>query len=580
MPGFRNKYTAGNVCLLLFVAFLAMTAVGIMETGKAHAAPTYTYSYSGTDSSYSTTQLKPAIWIKPLTSATDWPSTFTYYINLLSAPGGDKLVAATVYGLPNPVLRSIYDTAYMNLLQLVYAPAASWNLQPGYTVAYQGVRETTAPNVIYVDLLYRPPDDNGGGGGGAVPPEQQTVPADMGTIVVVPSEGTATYEVDSTKALDALQSLGAGVNEFLLADLSKTDAAEKATIIGSNILQAGLDLAKDLVVNDGEVVITFPVGSVNPGTVAGAGAGAALRVSVKVMGDQVSITMVSGTQASGQGFVPQSNVFSLDASLVKGSQTVGDLSRFDNPVKVSFTYNAAAGVDENKLGVYGLDPVTKTWTYVGGKVDPNTNRITANLGHFSDYAVMLYDKTFADIATHWSKSDVELMASKHVVKGMTDTTFSPEAPVTRAQYAAMLLRGLALEESKPSTETFLDVSKDAWYFGAVETASKAGIVKGYDDGTFKPNAKVTREEMATMLVRALKLAKVNTAVASSDVDASLAKFSDKGKISSWAAEAAAYAAKSGILTGRTVTTFVPGGTGTRAEAAVMMKRFMVAAGQI
>ncbi|NPV70674.1 MAG: S-layer homology domain-containing protein [Firmicutes bacterium] len=573
MPGFRSKYVAGNICLLLFAAFLAMTAVGIVEAGKAYADP-YTWTYSGSSSQYSTTQIKPAVWMSPLTSATEGPSLFTYYIKLVGTPTGDYTVEAT----QKSVIGSAYDTAYRNLLELVYAPPSSWNLQPGYRVEYSQVRELIAQHAVYVDLLYRPPSTGGGGGGGGGT-AQQILTGQYGTIVVLPALGSATYNVDESLVVSALQSLAASIREFTIADLSATDASEKATVIGSGILQAALNLAKDLVVNNGQVVITFPSGSIDPSIVGQAGAGAAFRVVVGIMGDTASVQLVSGTQAADQGFIPQSTVFSLDATLVQGSQTVGDISRFNSPVRVTFSYNPQPGIDENKLGVYGLDPVTNTWTYVGGKVNPDTNQITANLWHFSQYAVMLYDKTFVDVATHWAKTDVELMASRHVVKGVSDTQFAPEAPVTRAQFASLLLRSLGLEEHKPAMETFLDVSRSSWYFGAVEGAFKAGIIKGYSDGTFKPDARVTREEMATMLVRALGKAGVNTAVNAADIEA-LSKFADRNKISGWAAEAAAYTAKTGILNGRTATTFVPQGTGTRAEAAVMMKRFMANTGQI
>lgn len=571
MPGFRNKYVAGNICLLLFTAFLAMTAVGIAETGKAFAAPDHNWTYSSPQSSYSTVEIAPAVWMSPLTSATEGPNLFTYWIRLISAPGGvERVVKATT----TEVIGSVYDAVYTNLLQLVYAPPSSWNLQPGYRVEYQEVREIIAQNAVYVDLLYRPPAAGGGGGGGGAGPQQQVVAGQYGSIVLLPTMGSATYNVDESLVVNALQSLAAGVNEFMIADLSGTDASERATLIGSGIFQAAMNLAKDLVVNDGEVVITFPPGSIDPGMIAGAGAGTSFRLVAKIMGDTASLELVAGTDADDQGFIPQSTVFTLEASLVRGSETVDDVTRFDKPVNVTFSYNPSPGIDENKLGVYGLDPVTQSWTYVGGRVNTDTNQISADLSHFSQYAVMLYDKTFTDIAAHWSKADVELMASKHVVKGISDTLFAPDQHVTRAQFAAMLARSAGVEESKPTRETFIDVSPSSWYYGAIEGAFRAGLVSGYEDGTFRPDARVSRQEMAAMLTRALKLMGRETAITDADAQAVLFKFADSGKIASWAVPAVAYCVKTELLNGRAETLFAPDGTGTRAEAAVMMKRFL------
>jgi hypothetical protein len=570
----RNRYAVGNICLLLFVAFLAMTALGTLEAGKAYAQVEFRFDYdSGT---YSSRELRSRIWVYPLTSAED--VGFVYYFRLFN--DADKRLRNASGEVYKPsVSQYTYDLAYRNLVELVYTVPSGWQLNPNYTVAFWRVYEDIVNGAVYVDLLYKPPT-GGPGPGGAVTPPTTTVSSPTGNIVVTPSLGTALLTVVESKALEVLRSLAAEVKEFVVANLSGVSVAERAASIVPSILKAAFEAAKDVVVNAGQVVVTLPQGSVDVGAIEQAGAGAGFKISAEILDEETSKGIIEESRASAEGFNPMSGVFTLVASIVKGNDTVGGVERFEKPVKVSFAYSPKPGVDEDKLGAYRYDPSSKTWQYVGGKVLKDTKQVVAKLWHFSDYAVMAYEKTFADIASHWAKADIELMASKHVVKGMSDTAFAPEAHVTRAQFAALLLRSLGLEEAKPATETFHDVASGAWYFGAVEGAFRAGLVKGYEDGTFRPDATITREEMAAMVVRALKIAGVDTSVTQADIDAALARFADKGAISEWAKESAALAAKSGIVLGRTESSYAPKGTGTRAEATVMMKRLLTLSGDI
>ena len=122
------------------------------------------------------------------------------------------------------------------------------------------------------------------------------------------------------------------------------------------------------------------------------------------------------------------------------------------------------------------------------------------MSHFSYYAVLEYDKSFADLAGHWAEQGVKELTAKHIVNGTSDTKFSPHQPLTRAQFAAMLVRALGLESTQGAA--FTDVDGDAWYASAVAAASQHGLVNGRGKETFAPNAAITREELAVMLYRA------------------------------------------------------------------------------
>ncbi len=113
---------------------------------------------------------------------------------------------------------------------------------------------------------------------------------------------------------------------------------------------------------------------------------------------------------------------------------------------------------------------------------------------------------FPDVpANYWAKKYIDTLVSKGVVKGFPDGTFKPEAKVTREQFAKMIVAAKGLKLYKPSTPTFTDVSKSRWSYGYVEAAVKAGYIKGYGNGKFGPADPITREQLATLMVRVLGL---------------------------------------------------------------------------
>lgn len=123
----------------------------------------------------------------------------------------------------------------------------------------------------------------------------------------------------------------------------------------------------------------------------------------------------------------------------------------------------------------------------------------------SIYAVINHEKTFSDIGSHWAKEDIELLASKLIINGISDELFAPDESLTRAQFAALLVRSLGIVRDETSDPSFHDVSSDAWYADAVAIASKAGLVTGYADGSFRPDERISREQITVMLARHLPM---------------------------------------------------------------------------
>ncbi|WP_339372406.1 immunoglobulin-like domain-containing protein [Paenibacillus elgii] len=183
--------------------------------------------------------------------------------------------------------------------------------------------------------------------------------------------------------------------------------------------------------------------------------------------------------------------------------------------------------------------------------------------------VIQSNQSFADLRGYWAQADIELLANKRIAEGVTVDAFVPDVPITRAEFASLLVRSLGLAEEKKSVP-FMDVETTDWYAGTVGTAQKAGWINGYEDGTFRPNETITRVEMAAMIARAMKFAgkapQTNLVV--------LDRFDDATGIADWAKQAAAQLYAAGIIQGTTETTFGPQERATRAQSAVMLKRML------
>ena len=180
-----------------------------------------------------------------------------------------------------------------------------------------------------------------------------------------------------------------------------------------------------------------------------------------------------------------------------------------------------------------------------------------------------------DMAGHWAQADVNLMASKGMVYGKGDG-YDPESPVTRAEFCTLLLRAIGVDVSN-TPSGYKDVSENEWYSPYVSAAKQAGIFDGmpYTD-TFEPDKAITRQEMSAMIVNGVKCAGKfkNTMIESSYF---LKNFADKDSIAPWAKEFVACATELEIIKGIEkdgVLTFSPEENSTRAQAAVMLKRFM------
>lgn len=162
--------------------------------------------------------------------------------------------------------------------------------------------------------------------------------------------------------------------------------------------------------------------------------------------------------------------------------------------------------------------------------------------------IVHFEKTFEDtsgVNAHQNHVAIEALAARGVISGKTDTTFYPDATMTRAEFAAIVVRGLGLVSK--TGDKFSDVPKDAWYAGYVGTANAYGIVNGVTDTAFNPAGVITREEAAVMVARAAALCGMDVEVDPGELRDILAQFGDYVKTSEWSRAALAFCYKEGVL---------------------------------
>lgn len=169
--------------------------------------------------------------------------------------------------------------------------------------------------------------------------------------------------------------------------------------------------------------------------------------------------------------------------------------------------------------------------------------------------------TFTDAQSGWYKPAVDFAQASGLMNGMTATEFAPNVTTTRAMVAQVLYR-LAGSPTVLHIAAIPDADPDAWYYDAMLWASCTGIMQGYEDGTYRPNRAITRQEMATILLR-MADAKLGADL----VDAALAEIADGGSVASWARAGVAFCYLGGIMNGVGGAHFDPTGMLTRAQLA-------------
>ena len=168
---------------------------------------------------------------------------------------------------------------------------------------------------------------------------------------------------------------------------------------------------------------------------------------------------------------------------------------------------------------------------------------------------------FSDVEGHWAKEQIEDWSGKGLVSGYDDGTFKPERGVTRAEFITFVNRAYGL--TAKARADFSDLSPQDWFAEEVAKAVAAGYISGYDDGTMRPAAEISRLEAAVILYKVLRLGSL-------DNERWVAGFNDSGSIAAWGREYVNSAVAGGYFSGYPDGTFKPDRVITRAETVALL----------
>lgn len=219
-----------------------------------------------------------------------------------------------------------------------------------------------------------------------------------------------------------------------------------------------------------------------------------------------------------------------------------------------------------------------TVRHVPTKVEKIEGRYYARMNSLtnSTYAVVWHPLTFGDLDGHWAKQAANNLGARLVVSGAGDDRFDPNGRITRAEFAATVVRGLGLKPAvgEFGERVFADVDDSAGYAGAVRTAYAYGLVGGSADGTFKPDDSITREQAMVVIARAMAIVRLQGVPEDRRPEETIRAFADAEAVSGWALQGVADSVSAGIVSGRTGDALKPKAYLTRAEAAMLLLRLL------
>ncbi|WP_231637817.1 S-layer homology domain-containing protein [Paenibacillus sp. FSL R5-0912] len=262
------------------------------------------------------------------------------------------------------------------------------------------------------------------------------------------------------------------------------------------------------------------------------------------------------------------------------------LENFIKPVRLNIAFDPSLVTSNQLAAVFYYDEVKKAWIEVaGGKSEGN--HIIVEVDHFGKYAVLSVDEVtglpvrapvtespteviLSDVAGHWAEANIQQALSMGVVKGYLDGTFQPNHSVTRAEFAVMLMNALKHQGAGADLKFADSATIGVWAQTAIAQAVQAGIITGYEDGGFRPNAEITRAEMAVILAKALGEStgvKLTTS------------FADDKNIPGWAKASIDFVKQAGIVQGKGNNEFAPQDSATRAEAVTVLLKLLAQRGK-
>ncbi|WP_440960102.1 S-layer homology domain-containing protein [Paenibacillus nitricinens] len=382
-----------------------------------------------------------------------------------------------------------------------------------------------------------------------------------------------TIALDQKKLEDKLAAEGKG------AVVSITATSKSDVIVGELNGQMVKNMQGNqavLEIKAGNATFTLPAGQIDIDALsAQIGKSVALQ-DIKI---QIEISAPTADQVKALGAAAQNGSFSLVGAPVNftargiyGDKSI-ELSQFNTYVKR--TIAIPEGMDPNKIttGVY-VD-ADGTVHHVPTKVEVIDGKYFATINSLSagTYSVIWHPLEFNDVANHWAKDAVNDMGSRLVIEGSGNGQFTPDQAITRAEFAAIVVQGLGLELKQAATP-FADVKTTDWYNSAINTAYAYQLINGFEDGMFRPDEQITREQAMLIIAKAMKITALKAKLPNQSTEGFLNPYTDASKASDWAISAITDCLQAGVIMGRSSNVLAPKNDMTRAEVAAIVKRLL------
>lgn len=423
--------------------------------------------------------------------------------------------------------------------------------------------------------------------------------ADSGVITVVfPATAKSTDKDDSD---DEGDNSGGGGGNFTSPSSGNAvvsgDGISGTTLkvdFNTNTGNAAVDIGAlkgNLFTVGGTTVITMPsISQANNYTVeipktilSGSQGQGALTLSTNVGSITMPANMLSGVSGDKAGItigqhdksgLPEDVKAAIgDRPLIQLTLTVdGKQTEWNNPdapvtVSIPYTPTAAELADPEHITVWYIDGSGNVVSIPSGRYDAATGKVIFSTTHFSNYAIAFVSKTFNDLGSAaWAKKSIEVLASKGILKGVSEEEYAPQNNITRAEYLYFLIRTLGADAKAEGN--FDDISKESYYYKEIAIAKALGITGGTGNNRFSPDERISRQDMTVMTERALRIMKM---LKVQETAWSLDKFTDSSLVADYAVNSVGFAVKEGLPAG-SGDKLNPLGNTTRAEAAVFLYR--------
>lgn len=435
-------------------------------------------------------------------------------------------------------------------------------------------------------------NNNGGNGGGSTtpstPPTTTPPPVDSGVNTSV-NGNNGGFATGKTTTSEGNKQTSVQVNRDKLGDILSNGTGQKLSIQSPNdgdMQVDGLTAADIRLLADkgasldiGNPLAIYPVPSkqLDLNSVSGQLENAALNdiaVHIDIKRSSETLRNNAKNKATSAGYqllvdpVDLEMTFSQNGKTVKSGQLNGYAPKYIALPEGIDPNRITTGVVVNPDGsVYHLPTVV---TKIGDRYYAQIHDLRSS----GSYSVIWNPQDFDDVRTHWAQTEVNNISARLDLQGNGGNTFAPNRNVTRAEFAEIVVLGLGLMRQEEPKTTFDDVAATAWYRNAISIASEFGIVLGYNDGAFRGNQTITREEGMAMIARGYQLIKPGHAISETEIGKLLAGYEDASQVAKWAKPSVATLLSVGVVEGSGDKGLTPKSTMTRAETVALMERLL------